>query len=48
MLIKGGDFEIVKVNCEVIEERRFDVLIYFDLFMTGEMYDFVVAKLVSV
>ena len=48
VLIKGGDLETVKANREAIEERRFDVLIYLDLFMTGEMHDLAVAKLAPV
>ena len=38
----------VSVNRNLIESRKFDVLLYLDLFMTSEMHDLAVAKLAPV
>ena len=45
---RKSDDAVLIENRKQIESRKFDVLLYLDLFMTGEMHDYAMAKLAPV
>ena len=47
-LEQSHDIDSVSTNRNLIDSRRFDVLLYLDLFMTAEMHDLAMAKLAPV